>query len=184
MDLSMCGQPIDYLDSYRGNLALNVKVRRELQLSDVNELALKKLDGAVRDRVYENATESLRDWWWASMEERAQSLFLGKIYSAGRSGGWLIFPMTVSAMNDRIYETERLCKYCPYSFDDHVDGKCPFESTSFAPEHVDVPSLLERYKAFALMVKESLDTIDAAFDAEITFQLENLSADDAASIPA
>jgi len=61
--LSMCGNKADFLDRYRGNVAINVKYRGDPKLSDETLVKLKKLDGATRDNVVRFAEEALKDSW-------------------------------------------------------------------------------------------------------------------------
>jgi hypothetical protein len=177
--LSMCGNQADFLDRYRGNVAINVKYRGDPKLSEKTLLALKKLDGATRDAVVRNAEEAIKDSWWASMQERSRELGLGDLWSDGRSGGWLVFKMTVNELEEKFEEVERRCKYCSLPFDQHVDAKCPFDSTSFTPEDPKNFDLFETFRAFSVEVKESLQHVGETFEDEVLFQLENL--DDYAS---
>lgn len=183
MDLSMLGAQADFLDRYRGNLAINVKYHGDPKLSNETLLALKKLDGALRDNVIRYAEEALRENWWVSMQERSRELGLGDLWSEGRSGGWLVFKMTVSALEELIYEVEKRCEHCELSFEQHVEGKCPFEATTFQPAESSTLSLWEAFRTFSAEVKDSIQHVGDQFEDEVLFQLENLD-DDTIGFPA
>lgn len=183
MDLSMCGNKADFLDRYRGNVAINVKYRGDPKLSKETLAKLASLDGATRDNVVRFAEEALRENWWVSMQERSRELGLGDLWSDGRSGGWLVFKMTVSQLEDKIYEAEQHCRNCNTPFEAHIDGKCPFDASSFssdAPQHLE---LWEAFRTFASEVKDSLQHVGDSFEDEILFQLENLDDDAATGLP-
>jgi len=174
VDLSMCGNKADFLDRYRGNVAINVKYRGDPKLSKETLAQLSALDGATRDTVVRFAEEALRETWWATMQERSRELGLGDLWSDGRSGGWLVFKMTISQLEDKIYEAERHCRNCDVTFEQHVDGKCLFDSSPFssdAPEHL---ALWETFRTFSSEVKDSLQSVGDNFEEEVLFQLENL----------
>ena len=95
MALRMLGEEVDFLDRYRGKIAINVKYHREPKLSVDTMEKLTRLDGAVRDQVIRFAEEAVKDSWWATMQERSVDLGLGKLWAEGRSGGWLVFEMSV-----------------------------------------------------------------------------------------
>lgn len=174
MDLTMCGNPADFLDRYRGNIALNVKYRGNPKLSDETLKKLARLDGATRDNVVRFAEEAVRDSWWATMQERSREQGLGDLWSDGRSGGWLVFKITVSRLEEVIEETEKQCKHCELHFDKHFSSKCPFEATIFEPENPQGLKMWEAFRTFSAEVKESLQTIGDSFEHEVLFQLENL----------
>lgn len=180
----MCGNKADFLDRYRGNVAINVKYHGEPKLSDETLATLKKLDGATRDNVVRFAEEALRDSWWASMQERSRELGLGDLWSDGRSGGWLVFKMTVSELEARFEEVEKKCHHCTLPFSVHVDAKCPFQASSFQPEDPKSYELFEIFRLFSAEVKESLQHAGDTFEEEILFQLENLDDYGASGIPA
>jgi hypothetical protein len=173
----MCGNQADFLDRYRGNVAINVKYRGDPKLSNETLARLKQLDGATRDNVVRFAEEALRDGWWASMQERSRELGLGDLWSDGRSGGWLVFKMTVTELEERFEEVERSCKNCELAFSQHVDTKCPFQASSFQPEVTKGVELFENLRTFSVEVKDSLQHIGDTFEEEILFQLENLDDD-------
>ena len=173
MALTLCGETADFLDRYRGSVAINVKYRGDPKLSPEILATLKKLDGATRDNVVRFAEESLRDSWWASMQERSRELGLGDLWSDGRSGGWLVFKMTTSELEDRIAEAEKSCGHCERPFSVHVDGKCPFEATNFLAGETAL-ELWKAFKQFSVEVNESLQHVGDTFEEEVQFQLENL----------
>lgn len=180
MGLSMCGDEADFLDRYRGRVAINVKLRSDPKLSKDTLSKLARLDGAVRDQVVRFAEEALRDSWWATMRERSQVLGLGDLWSEGRSGGWLVFGMTISQFDELVESVEKGCKHCGKRFDHHFEGKCPFEASVFDPEEEAGWKKWNTFKVFYEEVKESLRTIGDALEQEVLFQLENLDDDGAA----
>lgn len=177
MDLSMCGNKIDSLDRYRGHVAINVKYHGTPKISKETLARLARLDGATRDNVLRYAEEGLRENWWVSMQERSRELGLGELWSEGRSGGWLVFKTTISRLQELIDEVERSCKNCELPFDQHVEGKCPFQASSFVPADDHHMQTWEAYRVFADEVKDSLLTAGDTFEDEILFQLENLDDD-------
>jgi len=182
VDLTLCGETAEFLDRYKGNVAINVKYRGNPTLSEETLAALKKLDGATRDNVLRFAEEALRDTWWATMKERAIDLGLGELWSDGRSGGWLVFKMSVSQLEEKIYEAERCCEHCERPYDVHPDGHCPFDSTTFKVGG----TMLELWKSFNLFaaeVRESMEHVGDNLEEEITFQLENLDEDATTGLP-
>lgn len=182
MALTLCGETADFLDRYKGSVAINVKYRGDPKLSPETLAALKALDGAMRDKVVRFAEEGLRDSWWASMQERSKELGLGELWSDGRSGGWLVFKMKTSELEERIYEAEKSCAHCSHPYDNHVEGKCPFDSTSFAAGETML-ELWKSFKQFSVEVHESMQHVGDDLEAEIQFQLENLDDHDAAGLP-
>lgn len=182
MALSMCGNKADFLDRYRGNVAINVKYHGDPKLSEETLSRLKQLDGATRDNVVRFAEEALRDSWWASMQERSRELGLGDLWSDGRSGGWLVFKMTVTELETRFEEVERTCHHCSLPYAAHVDAKCPFQASSFQPENPTGYALFELFRSFSTEVKESLQHVGDTFEEEILFQLENLDDDGAPGV--
>lgn len=180
MDLSMCGNKIDSLDRYRGHVAINVKYHGTPKLSPETLKRLGRLDGSTRDTIVRFAEEALRDSWWATMQERSRELALGELWSEGRSGGWLVFQTTISRLQELIDEVERSCKNCELPFDQHIEGKCPFQASSFVPTDDTNMRMWESYRVFAAEVKDSLLTVGDTLEEEILFQLENLD-DDGAS---
>jgi hypothetical protein len=181
--LSMCGNKADFLDRYKGNVAINVKYHGDPKLSVETLGALKKLDGATRDKVVRFAEEALKDSWWASMQERSRELGLGDLWSDGRSGGWLVFKMKVVELEERFEEVERRCHHCELPFDKHIDAKCPFQASSFLPEDPKTFELFETFRSFSEEVKDSLQSIGDTFEEEVLFQLENLDDDGATRLP-
>jgi hypothetical protein len=180
--LTLCGETADYLDRYKGNVAINVKYRGDPKLSEETLAALKKLDGATRDNILRFAEEALRDSWWASMQERSKELGLGELWADGRSGGWLVFKMATSKLEERIYEAEKSCAHCKHPFDVHVDTKCPFDSTHFAAGEA-ILELWSAFKQFSVEVHESMQHVGDDLESEIQFQLENLDDDNAVGLP-
>lgn len=180
MGLTMCGEQVDFLDRYRGHIAINVKVRSDPKLSQETLTKLARLDGAVRDQVIRFAEEAVRDSWWASMRERSVELGTGNLWSEGRSGGWLVFDMTLSQWDEFVEAVESQCKHCGRHFDHHIEGKCPFEASVFDPEDEVKLKKWNAFKQFNAEVKESLRTIGDALEHEVLFQLENLDDDGAA----
>lgn len=174
MDLSFCGNKVSFLDRYKGNVALNVKHHGYPVLSPATSEILANLDGAVRKSILRFAEEAIRESWWVSMQERARELTLGDLWSDGRSGGWLVFKMTISHLEELIEEAEKACAHCTLAFETHVDSKCPFQASSFQPERGSVLALLEAFRTFSEEVRASLNTVGDTFEQEIIFQLENL----------
>lgn len=174
MDLSICGNKADFLDRYKGQVAINVKYHGVPKLSDVTLVKLKELDGATRDNVVRFAEEALRESWWASMQERSRDLGLGDLWSDGRSGGWLVFQMSVAKLEELFQETERSCRHCSLAYDEHLEGKCPFDASSFQPEDPRHLETFEAFRTFSAEVKDSLQHAGDTLEEEILFQLENL----------
>jgi hypothetical protein len=176
--LSIFGHTADFLDRHYGNIAINVKYHGDLKLSEETQAALKKLDGAARDNVIRYAEESLQDNWWASMRERSKDLGLGELWSAGRSGGWLVFKLTLNELENRFDEAERSgCSHCSAPYEAHVGLKCPFQASSFQPVDRGAYDTFEKLQAFSVEVRESLQHVGDSFEDEVTFQLENLDAE-------
>jgi hypothetical protein len=180
--LTLCGETAEFLDRYKGNVAINVKYHGNPKLSEETLAALKKLDGATRDNVLRFAEEALRDNWWATMQERSKELGLGELWSDGRSGGWLVFKMSVSDLEERIYQAERSCEHCSRPYDVHVEGHCPFDSTTFALGKTML-ELWASFNQFSVEVRESMEHVGDNLEEEIVFQLENLDEDAATGLP-
>jgi hypothetical protein len=180
--LTLCGETADFLDRYRGNVAINVKYHGNPKISEETLGKLKRLDGATRDNVLRFAEEALRDSWWATMQERSKELGLGELWSDGRSGGWLVFKMSVSALEERIYEAERCCEHCALAYDQHLEGKCAFDSTNFLAGGTMLETWAS-FKQFSAEVRESLQHVGDALEDEIQFQLENLDDDYTVGLP-
>lgn len=177
MVLEMCGEKADFLDRYRGKVAFNVKYHGTPKLSDSSLAALAALDGAVRESVVKFAEDGLRESWWVSMQERSRELGLGNLWSEGRSGGWLVFDMTVSYLQDLIYEVESQCKFCDLPFEKHPEGKCLFDSSVFSPTESAGLTKWNTLREFSAEVRESIQNIGESFESEVIFQLENLDDD-------
>jgi hypothetical protein len=182
--IQMCGSPADFLEVYRGDLALNVKFHGKL---DISEKTLKKLATEIpserqRARILQYAEEALREVWWSTMQDRADELGLGHLNSSGRSGGWLIFDMSYAYLRDLIEDAEKHCKFCDLHYQQHVDGKCPFSSTVFESTEKGPFETWESFRAFSAEVKESLTSVGAGFEDEVLFQLENLDEDGASGV--
>ena len=181
MALTLCGETASYLDRYKGNVAINVKYYGEFKLSPETLANLAKLDGAVRGKILRYAEEGLRDNWWASAQDRSRELGLGDLWSDGRSGGWLVFKMPVSKLEEAIEEAERGCAHCELPFSAHVGKKCPFEATNF----VSGNSILELWKSFRVFSEEMMESLNHAgdtFEEEVLFRLDNLDDNDAAGL--
>jgi len=180
--LTLCGEVAPYLDRYKGNVAINVKYTGSPKISTETLNKLTKLDGAVRESILRYAEEGLRESWWASAQERSRELGLGDLWSDGRSGGWLVFKMPVSRLEEAIEEAERGCAHCDLPFSAHVQMKCPFEATTF----VSGNSILELWKNFRVFSEEmtdSLTVVGETFEEEVLFQLENLDDDTVGLFP-
>lgn len=182
MGLSMLGNQADFLDRYKGNVAINVKYHGTPKLSKETLAVLAKLDGATRDNIVRFAEEALRDNWWATAQERSRELGLGDLWTDGRSGGWLVFKMTMSQFEELAEQVEKGCRHCGKSFEHHLDSKCPFEASMFEPEDVRGLEVWNAFHVFASEVKTSLQTIGEGLEDEILFQLENLDDDGAAGV--
>lgn len=181
MDLTLLGETASFLDRYKGNLAINVKYYGNPWLSEETLAALKKLDMRTRERVVRFAEENLRESWWATMRERSHELGLGDLWSDGRSGGWLVFAMTVADLEERVYQAERGCEHCALAYSTHTDGACPFDATTYKTND-PVLGLWKSFKQFAEEARSSLNDMGDALNHEIEFQLENLDADAATEL--
>lgn len=174
MDLTLCGDPADFLDLHRGKIALNVKVHEQYSLSKPVLEALAKLNQLQRERVLEFAESNVRENWWASMRELAQELDLGDAFPEGRSGGWLVFNMTYAQLEELIAEAERECKHCREAYAHHIAGKCPFQATEFLSAATRPFVTWEALRKFSAAVKASLSLISKDLDTEVQFLLEHL----------
>lgn len=96
---------------------------------------------AVDQNVWEDFTES----WWDRFRTDAVDEGLGKVYSAGRSGGWLVLNDYPESRLERLLELVRIpCQACDKTFSTHVGLKCQclFSSTSFTdPDDTDFDEL-------------------------------------------
>lgn len=178
----MFGKLADFLDRYRGHVAINVKYHGTPTLSKETLAKLAKLDGAVREKVVRFAEEGLRESWWATAQERSRELGLGDLWAEGRSGGWLVFKMTVSQFQDIAERSEKKCCHCGTEFEHHVDSKCLFEATVFDPEDAKGLEVLKAFHVFSDEIKGSLQTIGDSLEHEVLFQLENLDDDGTAGV--
>lgn len=177
MDLSMCGEPADFLEVHSGKLALNVKHHKQLAVSSATLARLKKLATRTADRLLMFAEEALRETWWSTMEHRARELFVGGISSEGRQGGWLVFKLTKQQLEELVEEAEAECDHCGKPYAAHIDKKCPFDSSNWAAA-TNAPLITwEALKLFSGEVKETLATIGDGFEEEVIFQLEHYLAD-------
>lgn len=176
MALMFAGEKADFLDRYKGNVAINVKFYGNPHVSEDTQQRLKKLDGATRDNVLRYAEEALRESWWAMMQERSRELGLGDLYSDGRSGGWLVFSFTIGWLDELLSQAEESCVHCAKHYDAHIQNKCPFDSTYFKGEE----ALTQKWyalKEFSAEVNASLASAGDDFEDQILFQLENLDDD-------
>lgn len=174
MDLTLCGDPADFLEIHRGKIALNVKVHSPYQLKKNTLEALSKLSKKQQEKILQFAEENVRENWWASMREFAKELDLGDIWCDGRSGGWLVFDMTYEKIVELIEESERECKHCKESYPHHLEGKCPFQATTFEATNTGPFETWEALRKFAAVVQESLKTVVNDLDPEVQFLLEHL----------
>ncbi len=176
MALMFAGEKADFLDRYKGNVAINVKFYGNPHISEETQQRLKKLDGATRDNVLRYAEEALRDSWWSVMQERSRELGLGDLHSDGRSGGWLVFQFSIGWLEERLSQAEENCVFCDKHFSAHVENKCPFDSTYFKGDE-ELASPWHALKEFSAEVKASLPSVGDGLEDEILFQLENLDDD-------
>jgi len=180
VDLALYGNKADYLDRYKGHVAINVKYRGDPKISKETLAVLAKLDGATREQILRFAEDGLRENWWTSAQERARELALGDLSSDGRSGGWLVLKMTVSELETLVDDAEMRCSNCQTSYAEHTDGKCLFDSTTYVSGLPSCEMIWENLKTFALEMLDSLQKAGDTFEEEILFQLENID-DDAAT---
>lgn len=176
MALMFAGEKADFLDRYKGNVAINVKFYGNPLISEETQQRLKKLDGATRDNVLRYAEEALRDSWWSVMQERSRELGLGNLHSDGRSGGWLVFQFSISWLEERFSQAEEKCVYCDKPYAVHIEQKCPFDGTYFKGDE-ELTSTWHALKQFSEEVKTSLPSVGDGLEDEILFQLENLDDD-------
>lgn len=180
MDLALYGNKADYLDRYKGHVAINVKYYGDPKISKETLAVLAKLDGATREQILRFAEDGLRENWWSSAQDRARELALGDLSSDGRSGGWLVLKMTVSELEGVVADAEMRCSNCEQSYAQHTDGKCLFDSTVYSSGLPSCEMIWANLKTFADEMKNSLQTAGDTFEEEILFQLENI--DDDASV--
>lgn len=178
MDLTMCGSPADFLEIYRGRLALNVKVGQPYVVNPETLKRLSVFEPSVQNRLLAAAEDAVKEVWWADVRMRAHDLNLGDVYSDGRSGGWLVFKMTFPELERRIEEAESSCKHCERPYALHLEGKCPFDSTEFEPENTVPFQLWKDLRVFSQEVKESLKLVGGSFDEEVQFQIDNYEEDE------
>lgn len=74
-------------DNGRAHPAINVKVHAVTRSPEVDAAFPPSVADDIHEAVWEIAVER----FWADAEDRAAELHLGRIWSEGRSGGWLAF---------------------------------------------------------------------------------------------
>jgi hypothetical protein len=172
---TLYGKVATYLDTYHGNVAINVKCRTLGHwLPDKINAEFLKLDRRSVNIVTTFAYTTVQEDWWDWAKFRVRELELGEIWQGGRSGGWLVFRLTESGLRDRLEEAESACRFCGYPFSVHVEGKCPFEASSFETADPDTEKFFESLCQFGSDVKNSFSTLHERFVEEVLFQLEYL----------
>jgi hypothetical protein len=114
--------------------AANVKLGSQPPLSKEHQEKYDAMteDGWLLEATWDAYSQYARDdtveSWWEDAKERALKWKLGKVYSAGRSSGWLILDDYTSESLGILEENGRgsKCDHCNTYFDEHVKGKCLF----------------------------------------------------------
>jgi len=140
------------------------------RLIEKGEFAQNSLDDAV--------FESCQTDWWEWATDRVAELGLGKIYSAGRSGGWLILhDWPESRLEGLLGDPE--CHYCGLPYREHAAGnKCLYEPTWYKPiEDADIERL-RTIHAFLQECEESVKTyVPVSMRDEYKYRIDEAWAD-------
>lgn len=158
--------------TYRKSLlALNVKVYN-YKLSDDVKKSLKTVDDSVLYKAEDRAREDFWDW----VADFADETFCEKVYSDGRSGGWLIIPKyTSSYLEQVIYDIERFCAHCEFSYEQHAGGKCLYDVTSFTADYSSGLDLLDKLEYFSGHVKKTLANVGEGVEHFLMEELDNVT---------
>jgi len=137
-------------------VAVNVKCWVYPQVTESIVEKVKRLGKERAQDLAFEAVDHLREQWWDDIKDRVAEEGFGKIYSAGRCGGWLVFDAwTTSRLDDLQYDAERECEWCHEPWNQHAQGKCLFEATKYKSADVDTDEL-DRLCAFIQQIKDGL----------------------------
>jgi hypothetical protein len=141
MDFELWGKSY-YVESHNQGysgpsyLAASVKLYKFPSLDNVHQDRLDTMVDAgyvENGSIAEYAFQSLSESWWEDIRERAKSLGLGEVFSAGRSGGWLVLDDYSSSYFLELIERANgsECFNCGEMFVEHSKGKCLFGPTEY-----------------------------------------------------
>ena len=107
---------------------------------------LRGRDHKKAERLEQYAYENVHQRFWEDAAEQAADAGLGKIYSAGRSGGWLTLYDYPKGQIENLVDIVNSYKcVCGMHFMDHPRGKCLFNAQSFQfDDDLDSPAAVER----------------------------------------
>lgn len=176
---------------YNSKVCVNIKFHHSPRLPKRAKKRLERLIEVEHVEEYEidnHAFEAAQDDWWEWAKERVGEYGLGEIYSAGRSGGYLVLSMYSP---ERVWEIcedyERECTHCGDPYDEHSLGRCLFDTTRFESTEPGSLELLKQIQAFLKEAEMSIDTwarenYDYRFKEEINYRWsqwrESLKADE------
>jgi len=141
--------------------AVNVKNHRWPDLPKKYEYKLERLDAIkheTREILERWAWDDTQEQWWDWATDYAQQLHLGKVYSTGRSSGWLILhEYTLDAVRYLGDSYESSCKHCDNGWTEHAKGQCLFLPTRFLSCEESSLESLKTLQLFAKNIRESAD---------------------------
>lgn len=159
----------------KGVLALNVKVYN-YKLPDETKRRLKALTKDQEYSVLEAAEDRAREDFWNWAKERADELDLEKLYSDGRSGGWMILPSFTSYSLEVLqFDLENTCLYCDLDFGNHADGKCLYNAGTFTPDYASGLNTLDRLEQFSKDILAALEGVGDSVDHYLTEEFDNVT---------
>ena len=158
--------PINYsIDTHNSGMghelfaAANVKLYHRGKLPQKYQKKLERLyavkettEGAFENWVW----EAFQEHWWEQFKEDAEEQDLGKVYSAGRSGGWLVLDAFHRSRIEQLVEHAQIsCWHCKKTFGFHAgkDHHCLFAATCFESADYDETTYSEIEESAALLVK-------------------------------
>ena len=180
--LSWCGHSLEpYQRHARNTYALNVKYSKTLRLTPETAAKYNALPKFFQEQCAQRAQDTVSENWWDWATAQAKTHDLGTIYSAGRSGGWLIFAEDPK-FRSYLDEVDAVCAHCDLRWDEHAESACLFDSTVFMPGDHYVQQLFNALISFAKEITASLIDLNYEYEQEVLYYLENLDDDNTAAI--
>lgn len=160
-------------NGYNHHVSINIKayVYGE-KVSDEHKKKLEQLEAletGMTRQIEEWAWEAMSDsfWEWAIAEAAARGL--GKIFSEGRQGGHLVlFDYPPSRIDDLCAAYESECELCHRGWDEHANGQCLFQSTTWKALNYGCLEELQLIKKF----EEDIQALKLEWPKEYAYQLE------------
>jgi len=140
-------------------------------------VVLEGRDVASREQLEQQAYELVQELWWEWAQEYAAEEGLGQVYSAGRCGGWLILDeYTWDRLTQSVEVHTSACAHCTFPLEDHVNGKCLFEATTFKSKESQ-QEFFDRLVAFKKTIEESAEYAHEDVKHQLECLIDNAWAD-------